>query len=130
MRITFPLATAGALAGAMLALSSASAFASDAHGVWRRPSTGTEVQFYECSGKLCAKVLSVKDQTKKGAVGVVIVKGATKVGDNEWRGDLLNADTNQVYSGVIKLEGPRALSLKGCVAGGFICSGETWAKVR
>ena len=106
------------------------AAANDALGVWRRPSTGTEVQFCDCAAKLCARIVAVKDESKKGIVGTVIMKGAAKTGDNEWKGDLLNTDNNQVYSGVVRLEGPRALSLKGCVAGGLICSGETWTKVR
>jgi uncharacterized protein (DUF2147 family) len=120
----------GAIVLAALSGLSGTAAAQDATGVWRRPSTGTEVQFYDCSGKLCARIVAVKDDTKKSTVGTVIMKGASKTGAGEWKGDLLNTDNNQIYSGVVKLEGPRALSLKGCVAGGLICSGETWTKVR
>jgi uncharacterized protein (DUF2147 family) len=106
------------------------AHANEAVGTWQRPSTGTQVQFYDCSGKLCAKIVGVKDDAKKSTVGTVIMKGAAKSGEGEWKGDLLNTDNGQTYSGVVKLEGPRALSLKGCVAGGLICTGETWTKIK
>jgi clan AA aspartic protease (TIGR02281 family) len=39
----------------------------------------------------------------------------------------LNADNGKIYTGVVTMQGPNALNLKGCVA--FICQGETWTKV-
>ena len=104
------------------------ASAADPYGTWVRPSTGTQVNFYDCGGKLCAKIVAVKDQARKKEVGTVIMTGAAKSGDNKWEGDLLDAETGKVYSGVVTLEGPRALNLKGCVL--MICKGETWSKVK
>jgi len=104
------------------------ASASDPFGEWRRPSTGTRVNFYACGGKLCAKIVGVNDQSRKGEIGTVIMGGAVKSGDNQWKGDLLDTDNGKTYAGVVTLEGPTALNLKGCV--GFICQGETWVKVR
>ncbi|HEY6858206.1 MAG TPA: DUF2147 domain-containing protein [Pseudolabrys sp.] len=104
------------------------ASASDPYGEWRRPSTGTQVSFYDCGSKLCAKIVSVKDQSRKSTVGTVIMGGAVKSGDNQWKGDLLNTENGKTYSGVVTLEGPQALNLKGCV--GFICQGETWVRVK
>jgi uncharacterized protein (DUF2147 family) len=103
------------------------ASAADPHGTWVRPSTGTQINFYGCGGKLCAKIVAVKDQARKKEIGVVIIKGMTKSGDNKWEGDLLDVESGKVYSGVATLEGPTALNLKGCVAGIF-CRGETWNK--
>lgn len=106
-------------------LLTATAAAASPYGTWTRPSTGTKVEFYDCGGKLCGKVVSSKN---KDSVGKVIVSGAAKTGDNTWKGDLLNTEDGQTYSGVITLEGPKALNLKGCVLGGVICKGETWVK--
>jgi len=55
--------------------------------------------------------------------------GAAKTGDNKWEGDLLDAETGKVYSGVVTLEGPSALNLKGCIMG-LLCKGETWTEVK
>lgn len=113
---------------ALSLLSATAAYAADPYGVWTRPSTGAQVEFYNCSGKLCAKIVGQKDPAKKHLIGKVIMTGANKTGDNVWKGNLLNTDDNQTYGGVVTLEGPRALKLEGCVLGGIICKGETWTK--
>jgi uncharacterized protein (DUF2147 family) len=118
---SFALASFAALTG--------TASAADPHGIWVRPSTGTQVSFYACGSKLCAKIVSVKDEARKKEVGTVIIKGMTKTGNDKWEGDLLDIESGKTYSGVATLEGPTALNLKGCVAGLF-CRGETWAKVK
>jgi len=56
------------------------------------------------------------------------MRGAVKSGDNKWQGDLLNTDNGKIYAGVVTLEGPSALNLKGCVS--VFCEGETWSKVK
>jgi uncharacterized protein (DUF2147 family) len=104
--------------------------ADDPFGTWMRPSTGTQVNFYNCGGKLCGKIVAVKDQSRKGEVGTIIMNGAAKTGDREWRGDLLNTEDGKTYSGVVTLEGPNGLNLKGCAALGIICKGETWQRVK
>lgn len=117
------------LAAGLAAALAAGARADDPFGTWLRPSTGTQVNFYNCAGKLCGKIVAVKDQSRKGEIGTVIMNGAAKSGDNEWRGDLLNTEDGKTYSGVVTLEGPNALNLKGCVAAIF-CKGETWQRVK
>jgi uncharacterized protein (DUF2147 family) len=104
------------------------ASAADPYGIWMRPSTGSQVSFYDCGGKLCGKVIAVRDQSRKSEIGTVIIKGAVKSGDNQWSGDLLNTDNGKTYAGVITLQGPNALNLKGCVA--IFCQSETWTKVK
>ena len=122
------LVTSFALASFTVALPG-TASAAEPYGQWVRPSTGTQISFYACGGKLCAKIIAVKDEARKKTVGTVIMKGSSKTGDNKWEGDLLDVESGKIYSGVATLEGPTALNLKGCVAGLF-CRGETWAKVK
>jgi len=74
------------------------ACAFDPYGTWMRPSTGTQVNFYDCGGKLCAKIIAVKDERRKSKIGTVIMTGATKSADNQWKGDLLNADDGKIYT--------------------------------
>ena len=113
----------------LAALCVGSARANDPFGTWMRPSTGTQVNFYNCGGKLCGKIVAVKDQSRKGEIGTLIMNGAARTSDNEWRGDVLNTEDGKTYSGVVTLEGPNALNLKGCALG-FICKGETWQRVK
>jgi uncharacterized protein (DUF2147 family) len=126
---TARLGFAAMIAVALAAGLTVSARADEPYGTWLRPSTGTQVNFYNCGGKLCAKIVAVKDQSRKGEIGTLIMNGAGKSSDNEWRGDLLNTEDGKTYSGVVTLEGPNALNLKGCVAAIF-CKGETWQRVE
>ena len=103
--------------------------AAEPYGVWVRPSTGSHVRFYDCGGKLCAKVVAVKEAARKGEVGKSILHGAVKSGENTWKGDLTDAGTGKVYAGTVTLQGTGALSLQGCI-GGFLCQSETWTKVK
>lgn len=103
--------------------------AADPQGTWVRPSTGTQVDFYNCNGGLCAKIVAVKDPAKKSTVGTVIMSGAKKTGDNKWQGNLLNTENGNTYSGYVTLEGA-GLKLEGCALGGLVCSGETWQRVK
>jgi uncharacterized protein (DUF2147 family) len=119
-----------ALIALLIASLASAAGASDPYGTWERPSTGTQVSFYDCGGKLCAKIIAVKDPRKKDTIGRVIMPGATKSSENQWTGELLNTEDGKTYSGVVTLEGPKALHLKGCAFVGLICKGETWIKVN
>ena len=40
-----------------------------------------------------------------------------------------HTEDGKTYSGVVTLEGPNALNLKGCALG-FICKGETWQRMK
>lgn len=104
-------------------------FAAEPFGTFKRPSTGTEVEFYDCGGKLCAKIVKVTDATKQSTVGTVIMGGAAKDGDAIWKGDLLNTEDGKTYSGVVTLVDDSHVTLEGCGLWGLVCKGETWVKV-
>ena len=68
-----------------------------------------------------------KIRTKK--IGTIILNGAVKSGENEWKGSLLNTDDGKTYAGVVTMEGADEINLKGC-AFGIICQGETWRRAN
>ena len=117
------------LAASGLTLLAGAAKAAEPYGLWVRPSTGTQVRFYDCGGKLCGRIVAVTQEARKRELGIVIMHGAAKTGDNKWEGDLLDAETDKIYSGVATLDGPNALTLKGCIMG-ILCKGETWTRVK
>ena len=121
------LLAAGALFGALGLVGTAQA--AEPYGVWLRPSTGAHVRFYNCGGKLCGKVVSVKDKSRKSEVGKSIMRGAVKSGANTWKGDLHDLTSGKVYSGTVTLQGANALGLQGCVAL-ILCKSETWRRVK
>lgn len=105
------------------------AFAAEPLGTFKRPSTGTEVEFYDCGGKLCAKIVKVTDAAKQKEVGTVIMGGAAKDGDAVWKGDLLNTEDGKTYSGIVTLVDGDHVKLEGCGLWGMVCKGETWERV-
>lgn len=120
---------AGLLAGLITAWITGAATAADPYGTYVRPSTGGQVQFYDCGGKLCGKVVKVTDPAKKDTVGKIILSGAAKSAGNVWKGNLLNLDDGKTYSGSLTVTGPKELHLEGCTLG-ILCKGETWKKVN
>lgn len=119
------LTVAAVIATSLAAATAAIAQTATPYGTWTRASTGAKIDFYDCGGKLCAKVVA---SPKKESVGKVIMTGAAKTGDNSWSGDLLNTEDGKTYTGVVTLENAKALNLKGCVLGGIVCKGETLVK--
>jgi uncharacterized protein (DUF2147 family) len=103
-----------------------SAIAAEPFGTWVRPSTGAHVNFYECGGKLCAKIVSVKDSSHASLVGTEIVKNASEVSGGIWKGDLFDPESGKTYAGTITVEGSK-LKLEGCVMA-ILCSDEYWTK--
>ncbi len=112
-----------------LFLSAAPALAAEPFGTFERPSNGDQVRFYDCGGKLCARVAAVKDPSRAKGIGLLILSGAAKTGENEWKGDLLDPELGKTYSGIVSLLGADGLNLKGCALG-FLCKSETWRRVK
>jgi uncharacterized protein (DUF2147 family) len=107
-------ATAIVLSG-MLAASAAEPI----EGVWKRPSTGTLVRYSGSGSKFCGTVL--EGEYKGKSIGCMEGTGGT------YKGTVIALDEGKTYAGKASVNG-NSMSLKGCVAGGMICKGETWAR--
>ncbi len=109
-----------AAAAAILAGSAITASAAEPiEGTWKRPSTGTIVKYSGGGGNFCATVQGGKNNGK--SIGCMKGTGAS------YTGKLIDLDANKTYTGKATVNG-NSMSLKGCVAGGLICKGETWAR--
>ncbi len=136
------IATAAVLLGLAMASGRVSAQAAeDAFGVWLNPENQSNVEFYRCGEGLCAKVTKVSDGQKtddknpdpakrtRPIVGLVIMEGAKKSGDNKWSGTLYNRADGKSYSGTIAVKSKSTLDLSGCVAL-VVCRTTTWTRVN
>ncbi len=52
-----------------------------------------------------------------------------KPSEEQWEGEVYNAENGQTYSSYISLKSPDVLRIQGCVLGGLICGGEDWSRV-
>lgn len=114
---------------ALPAVAASALAATSPFGTWTRPSTGDQIEFYDCGGNLCAKIVNVKDPANASTVGVVIINGAQQTGNNVWQGDLLDPQAGKSFSGTISMEGADKLKLHGCVIA-FLCSDEHWTRAQ
>ena len=116
--------------------------AEDAFGTWRHPENGSHISVYKCGQGLCAKIVKVADPSRtdvnnpdpklrsRPVVGIHLMSGATKSGDNAWSGKLYNTQDGKTYSGSITVIDKSHLKLEGCVLGGLVCQGPTWTRVN
>ena len=65
-----------------------------------------------------------------GHLGKTLIRDMTADGGGAYSGGTIWApDTDKTYRSKMALSGD-ALEVKGCVAGGLICRGQTWTRVR
>jgi uncharacterized protein (DUF2147 family) len=134
-------AAAGLLALSLGGTPVAAQKAEDALGVWLHPENGSNVEFYKCGEGVCGKIVKVADGQKtddknpdpakrnRPIVGLVIMQGAKKTGDNKWSGDLYNREDGKTYSGTVTIKSRDRLDLSGCVAL-VLCKTVTWTRVK
>lgn len=112
---------------AMALCAPSASLATDAiYGVWVRDGHPTDkLEFYDCSGKLCAKgTLPGVD----GSPPPIILRSAAKTGPNNWKGDLFNPEDGKTYTGKISYDSPTQMTMTGCLVA-FLCQSETWTRV-
>jgi uncharacterized protein (DUF2147 family) len=135
------LVVGATILAAAFAAGPALAVPEDAFGTWRHPENGSIVKLYACGAGLCAQIVKTADPNAKDeknpdpakrgrpVAGIVIMSGATKSGDNGWKGNLYNREDGGTYSGSITVLDKSNLKLEGCAVGGLICRGVTWTRV-
>jgi uncharacterized protein (DUF2147 family) len=135
------IAAAGLLALALAGSSALAQKAEDAIGTWLNPDNGSNVEFYKCGEGVCGKIVKVTDGQKtddknpdaakrsQPIVGLVIMQGAKKTGDNKWSGQLYNRENGKTYSGTVTVKSKTELDLSGCVAA-VLCKTVTWTRVK
>lgn len=109
----------------LAAVVAGSAYAGSPFGTWERPSTGGQIEVYECKGGLGMKVLK---SPKADSVGKVMMCGAKADGTNKWKGDLQSPEDGNTYSGHVTLINDKTLKLDGCA--GKVCKGDEWKKIK
>ncbi|CCJ08301.1 DUF2147 domain-containing protein [Methylocystis sp. SC2] len=103
------------------------AYAVDAvYGVWvREGHPNDKLEFYDCSGKLCAKGIEAMPD---GSPAPEVLRNAAKTTPNHWEGEINDPESGKTYIGKIALDSPTSLTMTGCLVA-FLCQSETWTKV-
>ena len=59
----------------------------------------------------------------------MLVRNMAPKGDGYYAGKVWRPSNDKIYVGKMQMSGNK-LKLKGCVAGGLLCSSQTWTRVK
>jgi uncharacterized protein (DUF2147 family) len=115
------------------------AYATEPTGDWLTKDGDAVIHIANCDEALCGTIAWVKtpgtdrnnpDPTKRNddIVGVPILLGMKPVADNQWKGEVYNAQNGKNYLAYLTLLKPDVLKIQGCVLGGLFCGGEVWTR--
>jgi uncharacterized protein (DUF2147 family) len=115
------------------------AFAVDPAGLWLTETGSSRVKITPCGGGYCGTIVSAPGKAldaknpdpalrNRSVVGVQILN-AQKADGSSYTGSLYNPNDGKTYSGALRLTGPNALEVSGCVMSVF-CKRQTWTRVN
>lgn len=128
-----------AILAGVFSLSAGFAMADAATGTWQTEPGDTggylHVEIAKCGAALCGTISQAYQ--KSGAVsagydhlGKRMIWDMKAAGDGSYAGGKIWApDKDKTYKSKMSLTGNK-LTVKGCVAGGAICRGQTWTRVN
>ena len=105
-------------------------------GKWTNPQGSVTVAIDECGAAWCGTVVWASEKAKADAakggtanlVGTQLMTGFTAAGDDKWKGRLFVPDINFRAQAELKVIDTDKLSVRGCMAGRFICKSQTWTR--
>jgi uncharacterized protein (DUF2147 family) len=104
-------------------------------GLWQtEPDDGAfaHVQIEPCGANFCGKIVrSFKDgaEFQSPNRGKTLVIDMAPQGGGNYEGKVWRPSNDKIYLGKIALNGD-SIKLRGCIAGGLLCSKQTWARVN
>lgn len=124
------------LLGMALALGLAGVAAADpAEGTWKTEVDDglyAHIDMSMCGAAVCgviARTFNSDGEYASPNVGETLVIDMVPAGDGSYAGKVWRPSNDKIYIGKMQLDG-NSLALRGCVAGGLICSKQTWSRVN
>jgi len=121
------LATALMLAGPALA--------DPVDGIWQTEvddGSYAYITMGPCGSKICgiiSRTFNDDGEYQSENIGKTLVIDMESVGGTKYEGNVWRPSNDKIYIGKITLRGDK-LDLRGCVAGGLLCSKQTWTRVE
>ncbi|KMK67961.1 DUF2147 domain-containing protein [Puniceibacterium sp. IMCC21224] len=118
-----------------LVLAAGTAAADPAEGVWKtQPDDGSYayVGLKPCGANICGTIdrtFNASGEYRSENIGKTLVIDMAPSGNGNYKGKVWRPSNNKIYQGKMQLDG-NTLQLSGCVAGGLLCSKQTWSRVK
>ncbi|NOX73730.1 MAG: DUF2147 domain-containing protein [Alphaproteobacteria bacterium] len=110
------------------------AMADPVEGIWQTEvddGSYAYITMSPCGPNFCGVISQTFDDTgeyQSPNLGKTLVIDMAAKGNNQYRGDVWRPSNDKIYIGKIELDGD-TLYLRGCVAGGLLCSKQTWTRL-
>ena len=111
------------------------AYADPAVGTWKTQvddGAYAHVKMSKCGSNICGTIARTFNSTgeyKSANIGKKLVRDMTPDGSGNYAGKVWRPSNDKIYIGKMTVSG-NSLKLSGCVAGGLICSKQTWSRVN
>ena len=115
--------------------SAGAALADPVLGTWKtQPDDGAyaHIEMTRCGAAICGKIARTFTDSGEYAspnIGKTLVIDMVAQGDGHYTGAVWRPSNDKIYTGKMDLDG-NSLALRGCVAGGLICSKQDWTRVK
>lgn len=120
---------------AALTLVAGIASADPVAGVWKtQPDDGSyaHVTLAPCGSNICgtiSRTFNGSGEYNSPNKGKQLVRAMKPKGGGAYEGKVWRPSNDKIYLGKMQLNGNK-IKLKGCVAGGLLCSSQTWTRVK
>lgn len=111
------------------------AAADPVEGVWKTEVDDgkyAHIKMEACGDAICGTIMKSFDangEYKSPNQGKLLVRKMKPKGGGKYEGEVWRPSNDKIYFGKIDLNGD-SLKLAGCVAGGLICSKQTWQRIN
>lgn len=114
------------------------AFASDpVLGLWQTEVDDGSYAFVDihmCGAGICGTMVRTFDangEYQSENLGKDIIRNMHPVGGGKYEGEVWRPSNDKIYFGKLDLRsGNNKLKMKGCIAGGLLCSSQTWTRIQ
>ena len=123
------------LAAAFTLAFAGQAMADPAEGLWKTQTDDgayAHVKMTKCGPAICgtiSRTFNASGEYKSPNLGKQIVRSMMPLGGGKYEGKVWRPSNDKIYYGKIDLGG-KSLKLAGCIAGGLLCSKQTWTRLE
>ena len=123
------------LATALAVASAGMASADPLLGTWKTEvddGSYAHISITPCGDKICGTIARTFDgngEYNSPNKGKLLVRNMEPQGNGKYRGKVWRPSNDKIYIGKMDLDGDK-LKLRGCVAGGLLCSAQNWTRVK
>ncbi len=124
----------GLAAIGLLAMAGA-AMADPAEGTWKTEvddGSYAHIQMTKCGTNVCgtiARTFNASGEYNSPNKGKLLVQNMKPEGKGNYAGKVWRPSNDKIYIGKMQVSGDK-LKLKGCIAGGMLCSSQNWTRVK